>query len=234
MPISSSRRACYRDEIDPRTIRLRTFSKAYGLAGARVGYAIAAPETIATFARVRQHFGVNRTGQIGALAALADTTFVPTVVAQVARGRAEYAELGQRLGCRTLPSATNFVCFEIGSRPAADAMVARLLELGVFVRKPYAPPLDGFIRVTVGTAAERAAFAAVAAEARHHDIVWLSVAEEVDERIFPDWDMEQVDAQDIRSVLEDALSDAEDPDSRVALNRILDGLGVGPLSSLGA
>jgi histidinol-phosphate aminotransferase len=63
-----------------------------------------------------------------------------------------------------LPSATNFVCFEIGSRDAAEAVVATLLEMGVFVRKPYAPPIDGFIRVTVGTAAERVAFAEIFAE----------------------------------------------------------------------
>jgi len=153
------------DAIDPRTIRLRTFSKAYGLAGARVGYALAADEVIATFGKIRQQFGVNRTGQIGALAALHDEAFVRTVKAHVAEGRSEYAALGRRLGCRTLPSATNFVCFGIGSRSAAEAMVATLLELGVFVRKPYAPPIDGFIRVTVGTAAERAAFAEIFAEA---------------------------------------------------------------------
>jgi histidinol-phosphate aminotransferase len=151
--------------LDPRTIRLRTFSKAYGLAGARVGYAIAATELIETFQKIRQHFGVNRTAQIGALAALDDAEFIRDVVAEVARGRAEYAELGRRLGCRTLPTSTNFVCFEIGTRAQAERMVAHLLEAGVFVRKPYAPPIDGFIRVTVGTPAERATFAQVFAEA---------------------------------------------------------------------
>jgi histidinol-phosphate aminotransferase len=153
------------DAIDPRTIRLRTFSKAYGLAGARVGYAIAAADVIATFQKIRQHFGVNRTAQIGALAALGDTAFVRDVVAEVARGRAEYAELGRRLGRRTLPSSTNFVCFEIGTKSQAEALVAELLERGVFVRKPYAPPIDGYIRVTVGTEAERAEFGAILAEA---------------------------------------------------------------------
>jgi histidinol-phosphate aminotransferase len=151
--------------LDARTIRLRTFSKAFGLAGARVGYAVASAAYVATFQKIRQHFGVNRSAQIGALAALDDDDFVRTVVAQVARGRAEYAALGERLGCRTLPSATNFVCFEIGSRADAEAMVATLLERGVFVRKPYAPPIDGFVRVTVGTAVERAQFAQIFSEA---------------------------------------------------------------------
>jgi histidinol-phosphate aminotransferase len=153
------------DTLDPRTIRLRTFSKAYGLAGARIGYAVAPVAFIAAFQKIRQHFGVNRTGQIGALAALGDEPFARAVSTEVAVGRAEYAVLGARLGVRTLPSWTNFVCFEIGSRRAAEAMVESLLERGVFVRKPYAPPIDGFIRVTVGASAERATFAQIFSEA---------------------------------------------------------------------
>jgi histidinol-phosphate aminotransferase len=153
------------EALDPGTIRLRTFSKAYGLAGVRAGYAIADAAYGAAFQKIRQHFGVNRTAQIGALAALRDDAYKASVVAEVARGREEYAELGRRLGTRTLPSATNFVCFEIGTREQAESMVATLLELGVFVRKPYAPPIDGFIRVTVGTPAERAAFGGIFAAA---------------------------------------------------------------------
>lgn len=144
--------------IDERTIRLRTFSKAYGMAGARVGYALASREAIATFQKIRNHFGVNRTAQIGALAALDDAAFIAEVVDEVARGRAEYQAFGARLGLRTLPSHTNFVCFEIGTRPQAEAMMNGLLHRGVFVRKPGRPPLDGFIRVTVGTPGERAFF----------------------------------------------------------------------------
>lgn len=153
------------DTIDPRTIRTRTFSKAFGMAGARIGYALASAEVIATFQKLRLHFGVNRTAQIGALAALEDEAFLRGVVAEVERGRDEYHTLAVRLGIRSLPSATNFVCFEIGTRPEAEAMVERLLGLGVFVRKPWAPPIDGFVRVTVGTATERAAFAERFAEA---------------------------------------------------------------------
>jgi histidinol-phosphate aminotransferase len=144
--------------IDERTIRLHTFSKAYGMAGARIGYALASREAIATFQKIRNHFGVNRTGQIGALAALDDQAFVQHVVAEVARGRDEYHAFGKRIGVRTLPSQTNFVCFEIGTRQAAEAMMHGLLERGVFVRKPGEPPINGYIRVTVGTAEERALF----------------------------------------------------------------------------
>lgn len=153
------------DEIDPRWIRLRTFSKGHGMAGARIGYALAIPEAIAAFQKIRLHFGVNRTAQAGALASLDDRAFLRGVVDEVARGRAEYHELGRRLGVRTLPSFTNFVCFEVGTKAQAVAMVAALLERGVFVRKPGEPPIDGFIRVTVGTPAERALFAAAFAGA---------------------------------------------------------------------
>jgi len=153
------------DVIDPRTIRTRTFSKAYGLAGARIGYALASSDIIAVFQKLRLHYGVNRTGQIGALAALDDDAFLRGVIAEVIRGRDDYHALAARYGLRSLPSSTNFVCIEIGSKAQAEAMVVALLEGGVFVRKPWAPPLDGFIRVTVGTAAEREAFAEHFAEA---------------------------------------------------------------------
>ncbi len=147
------------DVIDPRTIRTRTFSKAYGMAGARIGYALASADAIAAFQKLRLHFGVNRTAQIGALAALEDDAFLRGVIAEVARGRDEYRALAARHALAAPPSATNFVCIGIGTREEAEAMVGVLLELGVFVRKPWAPPLDGYIRVTVGTPAERAAFA---------------------------------------------------------------------------
>lgn len=146
------------DAIDERTIRLRTFSKAYGMAGARIGYAIASRDAIAVFQKIRHHFGVARTSQIGALAALEDQPFVKHVVDEVVRGRDEYHAFAKRIGIRTLPSQTNFVCFEIGTRPQAEAMMHGLLERGVFVRKPGEPPINGFIRVTVGTAEERALF----------------------------------------------------------------------------
>lgn len=156
------------DVIDPRTIRTRTFSKAYGMAGARIGYALCSAETVTTFQKLRLHFGVNRTAQIGALAALGDDAFLRGVVAEVERGREEYHALAARHGLPSLPSATNFVCIGIGTKAEAETMLATLLELGVFVRKPWAPPIDGYVRVTVGTAGERARFAECFAEALDH------------------------------------------------------------------
>ena len=129
------------------------------MAGARIGYCLAAPQVVETFQKIRLHYGVNRSAQSGALAALGERAFVEEAVRQTVCGREEYRALGERLGRRTLPSHTNFVCFDLGSRARAEAAVEELLRLAVFVRKPGAPPLDGFIRVTVGTAPERARFA---------------------------------------------------------------------------
>lgn len=147
------------DGVHDNVVRMRTFSKAYGLAGARVAYAIAPRGVVASLDKIRHHFGVNRIAQIGALAALDDREFVRDVVAEVARGRDEYTRVAARHGCATIVSSTNFVCIDCDSRARAEAVVASLLARGIFVRKPALAPLDGYIRVTVGTAPERAHFA---------------------------------------------------------------------------
>ena len=148
------------DADDPRVIRMRTFSKAHGMAGARIGYAIAPARTIGGLGRIRNHFGVNRMAQAGALASLEDTAFIASVVEEVARGRDEYHALAERLGLSTVRSATNFVAIDAGGDGGrARALLARLQDEGVFVRMPGVAPLDRCIRVTVGTAEERALFA---------------------------------------------------------------------------
>lgn len=145
--------------IDERLLRVRTFSKAYGMAGARIGYSVSSPRIAAVFNKIRLHYGVNRNAQVGALAALSDETFIKEVVTEVERGREEYYALAASLGRRFLRSYTNFVCIDCGTPHDANATIKALLERGVFIRKPFAPPLDGHIRVSVGTAAERSAFA---------------------------------------------------------------------------
>jgi len=152
------------DADDARVIRMRTFSKAHGMAGARIGYAVAAPETVVALNKVRNHFGVNRVAQAGALASLGEPEFVAGVVAEVARGRAEYAALASACGITTLPSATNFVAFDTGSGDRARALLAALAERGAFVRMPGVAPLDRCVRITVGNATERALLAELLAE----------------------------------------------------------------------
>jgi histidinol-phosphate aminotransferase len=148
------------DPDDARVIRMRTFSKAHGLAGARVGYAVTAAATIAAFEKIRAHFGVNLIGQAGALASLQDEPFVESVVRAVAEGRDEYARLAAELGLAALPSATNFVALDLGTQPRARRALELLLERDVFVRMPTAPPLDRCIRVSVGRPEQRAELAA--------------------------------------------------------------------------
>ncbi|WP_394226671.1 pyridoxal phosphate-dependent aminotransferase [Paracoccus marcusii] len=134
---------------DPRVIRMRTFSKAYGLAGARIGYAIGAPDLIAGFDRVRNHFGVNRIAQAGALAALADQGWLAHVVAEVQAARLRIADIGAASGLTALPSATNFVALDTHRDGAfARALIAALEREGVFARMPGVAPLDRCIRIS--------------------------------------------------------------------------------------
>ncbi len=148
------------DVDDPRVIRMHTFSKAYGMAGARIGYAVAHRHTVEGFNKTRNHFAVNRVAQAGALASLRDPDFVRSVVAKVKEGRADYMRLASDMGLHALESATNFVAIDAGGDGERARRLLRLLEeRGVFVRMPGVAPLDRCIRVTVGTAEERERFA---------------------------------------------------------------------------
>lgn len=143
------------DPTEARVIRMRTFSKAYGLAGARIGYALGEAGLIAAFDRVRNHFGVNRIGQIGALAALADQDWLRAVVGQVTEAKARIAAIAADNGLTALPSATNFVALDCGrdgtfARRVLDGLLAR----GVFARMPFVAPQDRCIRVTAGRPAD--------------------------------------------------------------------------------
>jgi len=147
------------DTGNPRVIRMRTFSKAHGMAGARIGYAIGHRELITGLNKIRNHFGLNRIAQAGALASLGDPDFLAQVAVQVEVGRQETYALAQRLGLSAIPSATNFVAIDVGSGERAKAILQALQEEDVFIRMPGVPPLDRCIRVTIGTSEDRALFA---------------------------------------------------------------------------
>jgi histidinol-phosphate aminotransferase len=154
------------DPAEPRLIRMRTFSKAHGMAGVRVGYAIAHAELAAAFDRVRNHFGVGRIAQAGALAALADTGWLAGVTAAVAAARAEIGRIAAASGLRALPSATSFVAIGCGGDGArARAVLAGLAERGVFVRMPTVAPQDRCIRITAGRPEDLAILATALPEA---------------------------------------------------------------------
>ncbi len=145
---------------DPRVIRFRTFSKGYGMAGLRVGYAICAPDLARAFDKIRNHFGVGRIAQAGALAALTDQDWLTTVQTRVAEGRDRLAAIARDSGAVPLPSATNFVTMDLGrDGDFARATLRALTDLGVFVRMPSVAPLDRCLRVSVGDSAALDIFA---------------------------------------------------------------------------
>jgi histidinol-phosphate aminotransferase len=137
-------------------VSLRTFSKAFGLAGLRVGFGLLHPEIAVLLHRVRQPFNINLLGQIGARAALADRSHYEMTIRETARGRAWLSTEVEKLGCRAYPSHTNF--FLIDVRGDATRLYEAMLHQGVIVRsmKPYG--FADFIRITVGTAAENQRF----------------------------------------------------------------------------
>jgi len=137
---------------DQRVVRLRTFSKAYGMAGARVGYAIGAPQLISAFNKVRNHFGVNRIAQAGALAALADQDHLHAVCTKIAAVRQRISQLALANDLTPLPSATNFVTVDCGKDGNfARAVLAELIKRDIFVRMPFVAPGDRAIRIGCGT-----------------------------------------------------------------------------------
>jgi histidinol-phosphate aminotransferase len=144
---------------EDRLVRLRTFSKAYGMAGARIGYALTTQHNVRTFQKIRLQYGVNRNAQIGALASLSDNEFVKHVVERTAAAREDYYALARSLGRRYLESAANFVCIDMGNAQSATRVMDELLARGIWIRKPGAPPLDAYIRVSAGTPPMREAFA---------------------------------------------------------------------------
>ena len=154
------------DVSNPRVIRYRTFSKAYGMAGARIAYAIGEAGVIQAFDKIRNHFGVNLIAQAGALASLADREHLPSVIARVRAACERIAAIARDNGLTPLPSATNFVAIDCGRDGAfARRVLAELIARDVFVRMPGVSPLDRCIRVSAGTEADLAIFASALPEA---------------------------------------------------------------------
>ena len=146
---------------DPRVIRMRTFSKAYGMAGARIGYAIGQADLITAFNKVRNHFGVNRIAQAGALAALQDADWLAEVQSRISAARDRIGAIARENGLTALPSAANFVAIDCGADGAfAKAVLDALIAQGIFVRMPFVAPQNRCIRISCGTEADLDAFAA--------------------------------------------------------------------------
>jgi histidinol-phosphate aminotransferase len=135
---------------------LRTFSKAYGLAGLRVGYGVTRPEIATNIDRVREPFNVSVVAQAAAQAALDDAEHLARSTAANAAGKRQFAVAFDRLGLRHAPSEANFVWVDLG-RPCVPVFQA-LLRRGVIVRTGDIFGEPNCIRVTTGTVSENARF----------------------------------------------------------------------------
>lgn len=137
-------------------VLLRTFSKAYGLAGLRVGFGLMCEEIAACLHKVRQPFNVNLVAQEGARAAIADAEFYLQTLRLTSEGKAYLGREVERLGCTSYPSHTNF--FLIDVKGDATTLYEAMLEKGVIVRSMKAYGYDNFIRVNIGTGDENDRF----------------------------------------------------------------------------
>lgn len=141
-------------------LRYRTFSKAYGLAGARVGYCFGPANLIAEFEKVRNHYGINRVGQLGALAALEDQDYLRKAVSNIVRARERIAKIARANALKPLASATNFVAIDCGRDSTyAKQILDGVLAREVFIRMPGVAPLNRCIRVSCGTDSDLDRFA---------------------------------------------------------------------------
>ena len=139
----------------PNLIVTRTFSKVYGLAGLRVGYAAASPEVADLMNRVRQPFNVNNLALAAAIAALDDHAFIAESYQLNRRGMEQLVAGIKRLGLEHIPSHGNFVTFKVSDGAAVNQ---RLLRQGVIVRPIGGYGLPNHLRVTIGLERENASF----------------------------------------------------------------------------
>ena len=138
----------------PNLVVTRTFSKAYALAGLRVGFAVANPNLIAVMERVRESFNVNAPGLAAAEAALADGEHLRASVSGNAAQREVLAAALRERGLKVSPSQTNFLLVEFGD--AAGRIEAALIARGIVLRPMGGYGLGECLRITIGTAAENA------------------------------------------------------------------------------
>lgn len=140
----------------PNLILSRTLSKAYGLAGLRVGFGFASPALIDLMNRVRQPFNVNHLAMVAAVAALADDEFIDRSRKLNSDGLAQLRAAFDQRGLSYLPAYGNFITFKVG--PQAGKVFESLLRQGVIVRPIAGYALPEYLRVTVGTRAQNERF----------------------------------------------------------------------------
>lgn len=135
---------------------LKTFSKAYGLAGLRIGYCLADPEFASYMESVRQPFNVNALAQIAAIAALDDKKFLAKTRIAILEGKNYLYNALTGLGIAYVPSVSNFILIDVGKDGVG--VFKEMLKYGVIVRDMKQYGLKNFIRVTIGTKKENVRF----------------------------------------------------------------------------
>ena len=137
-------------------IILRTFSKAYGLAGLRIGYAVARKEFIAAMEKIRQPFNVNFLAQVAAESVLCDTRFIAATRKETLQEKYNLYRALQALHVEFIPSQANFIMF----KTPLDAVVLcqKMAERGILVRDLKQYGLDTYVRVTIGRSRENKLF----------------------------------------------------------------------------
>lgn len=141
---------------EKKVIVLKTFSKAYGLAGLRIGYAVARPDLISYMERARQPFNVNSLAQVAASAALDDKKFLAQTRKVILEGKKYlYGRLSE-LGIAYVPTVANFILIDVGKD--CFQIFKEMLRYGVIVRDMKQYGLKNFIRVTIGTKSENERF----------------------------------------------------------------------------
>jgi histidinol-phosphate aminotransferase len=130
-----------------------------------VAYVFGHAESVEPIDRIRMHFEVNLLAQEAAIAALGDHEHVKHVLAETEAGRRNLESAVQQLAMRALPSATNFIAIDVGSHERAQALLNELALRGVFIRMPWAEPLNRCIRVTIGLREEQERFLEILSQA---------------------------------------------------------------------
>lgn len=143
----------------PNMILSRSFSKAYGLAGLRIGYGVAQPALTDLLNRIRQPFNVNSLAQAAAIAAFQDTAFLQQGFELNRAGLAQLTQAFDQLDLTYLPSAGNFVLVKVGDDDGAGARInLELLKRGIIVRPVGNYGLPQWLRISIGLHEENAAF----------------------------------------------------------------------------
>ena len=130
---------------------LRTFSKAYGLAGLRIGYGLAAPQVAAVLQKARQPFNTNSVAQAAALAAMNDQEHVAKTLETNNTGLAFYEKAFTERGLEFVPSVANFILVKVGD---GDELFQKMLKQGVIVRAMSGYKLPEWVRISIGTQQE--------------------------------------------------------------------------------